>query len=51
MARALRSSKGFQSTPPARGATLEEFQAKTKDIFQSTPPARGATPRPLMALL
>ena len=33
----------FQSTPPARGATLlTEYEAAT-GLFQSTPPARGAT--------
>ena len=35
---------GFQSTPPARGATPVEGTGKTPfPIFQSTPPARGAT--------
>ena len=34
----------FQSTPPARGATLSRPLALTPmPIFQSTPPARGAT--------
>ena len=36
----------FQSTPPARGATVI-FLVNPQDYlqFQSTPPARGATPR------
>ena len=35
---------GFQSTPPARGATLSPFPpAGGGGGFQSTPPARGAT--------
>ena len=34
----------FQSTPPARGATLTHFTQEEYDyLFQSTPPARGAT--------
>ena len=34
----------FQSTPPARGATLEpEIGKNCVLLFQSTPPARGAT--------
>ena len=34
----------FQSTPPARGATLLSGCAGGKaKLFQSTPPARGAT--------
>ena len=34
----------FQSTPPARGATLPVFDIKVSaQKFQSTPPARGAT--------
>ena len=33
----------FQSTPPARGATLIAKALKKSCIFQSTPPARGAT--------
>ena len=33
----------FQSTPPARGATIISGNASTKAVFQSTPPARGAT--------
>ena len=34
----------FQSTPPARGATLFRFHfCFSYDKFQSTPPARGAT--------
>ena len=38
----------FQSTPPARGATLRVFViAKHIVRFQSTPPARGATYRPI----
>ena len=36
----------FQSTPPARGATLFRFHfCFSYDKFQSTPPARGATPK------
>ena len=34
----------FQSTPPARGATVVEQEQESKPLFQSTPPARGATP-------
>ena len=33
----------FQSTPPARGATLDQRPVIIGDGFQSTPPARGAT--------
>ena len=34
----------FQSTPPARGATLcNPVRQRVLDRFQSTPPARGAT--------
>ena len=33
----------FQSTPPARGATVLSLPFHTSKIFQSTPPARGAT--------
>ena len=33
----------FQSTPPARGATIGFEIDKTYFEFQSTPPARGAT--------
>ena len=33
----------FQSTPPARGATLENREQVNDPEFQSTPPARGAT--------
>ena len=33
----------FQSTPPARGATMRTSIAWSRRIFQSTPPARGAT--------
>ena len=33
----------FQSTPPARGATLDAKRQLSEWIFQSTPPARGAT--------
>ena len=34
----------FQSTPPARGATLDIAHKLVSTIkFQSTPPARGAT--------
>ena len=33
----------FQSTPPARGATLQHFTIHNGGQFQSTPPARGAT--------
>ena len=36
----------FQSTPPARGATVgAPKSAATSSLFQSTPPARGATVR------
>ena len=36
----------FQSTPPARGATMScRATATTSETFQSTPPARGATMR------
>ena len=34
----------FQSTLPARGATLSMFPEDLKRLFQSTLPARGATP-------
>ena len=34
----------FQSTPPARGATMLRRGMQGADVkFQSTPPARGAT--------
>ena len=33
----------FQSTPPARGATLSRACCFCASVFQSTPPARGAT--------
>ena len=34
----------FQSTPPARGATLHWMCLNIRRlVFQSTPPARGAT--------
>ena len=33
----------FQSTPPARGATLRTNRYTDIRKFQSTPPARGAT--------
>ena len=33
----------FQSTPPARGATLRQCKSYHTEAFQSTPPARGAT--------
>ena len=34
----------FQSTPPARGATLQGKKVRWSwNKFQSTPPARGAT--------
>ena len=36
-------SIGFQSTPPARGATCRWFESSRLHKFQSTPPARGAT--------
>ena len=35
----------FQSTPPARGATLHSWHSQLSTSFQSTPPARGATTR------
>ena len=35
---------GFQSTPPARGATATPLTKVSIAEFQSTPPARGATP-------
>ena len=35
--------QGFQSTPPARGATSMMILSGIRIIFQSTPPARGAT--------
>ena len=34
---------GFQSTPPARGATTVKAGLIWSRVFQSTPPARGAT--------
>ena len=34
----------FQSTPPARGATVQQKPVVIDPLFQSTPPARGATP-------
>ena len=37
--------KPFQSTLPARGATLHRPRYKPCILFQSTLPARGATPR------
>ena len=37
-------SPGFQSTPPARGATMIWMIRQVELVFQSTPPARGATP-------
>ena len=38
---------GFQSAPPARGATIERTSPiSVEDAFQSAPPARGATGRP-----
>ena len=33
----------FQSTPPARGATVSMVPPSRLIRFQSTPPARGAT--------
>ena len=33
----------FQSTPPARGATVWKRDGVATALFQSTPPARGAT--------
>ena len=33
----------FQSTPPARGATVQLHPDREISAFQSTPPARGAT--------
>ena len=33
----------FQSTPPARGATIMNLYDRRGYLFQSTPPARGAT--------
>ena len=33
----------FQSTPPARGATVQQPVQPVQPVFQSTPPARGAT--------
>ena len=38
-------NKTFQSTLPARGATLTSRAARTQAAFQSTLPARGATPQ------
>ena len=38
------SGTGFQSTPPARGATFKAMETLLYNYkFQSTPPARGAT--------
>ena len=37
------ASAGFQSTPPARGATVYGNTPIATNEFQSTPPARGAT--------
>ena len=37
----------FQSTLPARGATMNGFRKTDEGIFQSTLPARGATSQPL----
>ena len=38
------SVNGFQSTPPARGATSKIVETDSLyELFQSTPPARGAT--------
>jgi len=37
-------TRGFQSTLPARGATLGDRQCRPPVRFQSTLPARGATP-------
>ena len=34
---------GFQSTHPARGATIDRLSSMSADLFQSTHPARGAT--------
>ena len=42
--KARASVDAFQSTPPARGATLAyPMQTFLRWTFQSTPPARGAT--------
>ena len=38
-----KASSIFQSTPPARGATMRVSIFLTPSRFQSTPPARGAT--------
>ena len=35
--------EAFQSTPPARGATVTPRRNSVLPLFQSTPPARGAT--------
>ena len=35
--------RGFQSTPPVRGATSSVGSSVTRNLFQSTPPVRGAT--------
>ena len=43
---AVSSATPFQSTLPARGATLSEFEVYAKLLFQSTLPARGATHAP-----
>ena len=39
----MTSASGFQSTPPARGATTASGNQMIRIRFQSTPPARGAT--------
>ena len=41
--RVSKANTEFQSTPPARGATVDYPNAFIKEVFQSTPPARGAT--------
>ena len=41
--RNLPAGHGFQSTPPARGATTQNASYGAFNLFQSTPPARGAT--------
>ena len=38
-----RFAYSFQSTPPARGATILARSQMRDNLFQSTPPARGAT--------
>ena len=35
--------RGFQSTPPSRGATALREDFGELEGFQSTPPSRGAT--------